>query len=175
MHTGARAHACTPCHTCTHTFRARTSPSTAHTCTQRTPPLTRACCTRARVRTHALPRHARPGLGPFGRDRRGASALNLQAPSAQQPAPGLEPETHELRAALTEHARSRAEPTPGMRGPRPERPALPTPTVPSAGPCPEVRGADLRSSSSDSLQTTAISAGSAESLAHSPRGVSLRK
>lgn len=102
MHTGARAHACTPCHTCTHTFHARTSASTAHTSTQRTPPLTRAYCTRARVRTHALPRHARPGLGPFGRERRGASGLNLQAPSALRPAPGLEPE-RDPRIARSAH------------------------------------------------------------------------
>lgn len=49
-------------------------------------------------------------------------------------------------------------------------PAPAAPTVPSAGPRPDVRGAALPSSSSDSLPTTSISAESSEPF---PRGVSL--
>lgn len=161
------AHTCTQVHaqTCS---RLRTSSGPAHTGTTTTRVL--APHTRAHGRTRA---HARsPRATASGTGRREASGFN-QAPRKAQ--------TEGVEAAVRQHARSgartrgsrtgrsahgacasRAERPRSMRTPRPAPPAPPAPTVPSAEPRPEIRRGALRSSPSDSLALTAVSAGSSE-------------
>lgn len=169
-HTGARGHYTREytVHTCIH----RTHVYTAHTASH---------CTCARTHTRSATARA-PGARALRELKEGSIGFNTpnkppgkgrretQGPDARRAARGeARTRDHEAPAAVTEHALSRADPARGMRRPRPARPRSRTPTVPSAGPRPEVRGADLRSSSSDSPQAASISAGSSESLSRSRR------
>lgn len=179
IHTHAQVH--TRLHTCTHRAvyqrgaPARTTPQrTRESETGTRAPSPREAPGHRLGQGHAAPAgkasrsRSDPPSTPRGRPAPEASDLNLKTQRREQrrqrdvrtgPATGLEPWPQGRRGAC-----ARVVPRPHVS---------PAPTVPSAGPRPEVRGAYLPSSSSDSLQTTSISAESSEPFPGRPLGVLL--
>lgn len=173
-HTCAREHVLTPARrvpTRAHvlTPAARVLTVAAHTCTP-TFALTRAHAGSLTAHVRTQPARVRPEPRGRGRGVREAGSTGLESSRpeeragrrlggpwcAERPLRGSNPRSPDgtprprsTRQAVRRRLRACAGRTPALFPPRPPPP--PEPTVPSAGLRPEVRGADLRSASSDSL------------------------